>query len=141
MTKAVDEVLRRLELYGDGRIYRLLRLPPNAIAQAVGALAEIGSPFCALIADKDELSLMIADERLPALDARLRAAEMSDREYRLITLDVTLEPDLVGFIARVAAALASAGIPVLTYAAYSRDHVFVPAEDFEPAISALHALR
>lgn len=141
MTQSVDEVLRRLELYSDGRIYRLLKLPPNAFALAAGAVAEIGLPFCALIADKDEISLMLADETLPALEARLRAAEMSGREYRLVTLDVTLEPALVGFIARVAEALASSGIPILTFAAFSRDHVFVPAEDFEPAISALRTLR
>ena len=140
MSQTRDEVLGALKLVSDGRLYRILRLPPQAITLAAGVVAEIGLPFCALIADQDEVSLMLPAEALPAFGARLRLAESSERDYRLITLDVTLEADLVGFIARIAEALASAGIPILTYAAFSRDHVFVRAADFEAAMRTLDAL-
>ena len=141
MSQTLGDALRNLRLHSDGRLYRSLHLPPKAITLAAAVVAEIGLPFCSLIADRDEVSLMIPQDALAAFDANLRLAEVSPLEYRLVTLDLALDPELVGFIARVAAALAAARIPVLTFAAHSRDHVFVPARDFDKAICTLRALR
>ena len=141
MSQTVADALRRASLYSDGRIYRLLKLPPTAITVAAGVVAEIGLPFCALIVDKDEVTLMIPDEAQEAYSTRLRAAITSEREYRLITLDAVLEPDLVGFMALIAESLASASIPILTVSAYSRDHLFVACDDFDTAMRTLQHLQ
>ena len=141
MPQTADEVLRQTALYSDERDYRILRLPPNAITLAAGALAEVGAPFSALIADKDEVTLLLPDDALAAFAARLRLAHKSEQRYRLITLDAQLPPDLVGFIARVSQALADAGIPILTFAAYSRDHILVPSNRFDRALVALRELQ
>jgi len=141
MTQTVADALRHASLYSDGRIYRTLKLPPNAITLAAGVVAEIGLPYCALIVDKDEVTLMIADEAQKAYSARLRAAITSEREYRLITLDAALAPELVGFMALIAESLASANIPILTVSAYSRDHLFVASDDFDTAMRTLQRLR
>ena len=141
MSHSVDDVLRGASLYSDGQLYRILKLPPNAITLAAGLVAEIGLPYCALIVDKDEVSLMIPDGAQSVYSARLREARVSEREYRLITLEAVLEPELVGLIARIAQALASAGIPILTFAAYSRDHIFVSNDNFDRAILTLQTLQ
>lgn len=141
MNRTVHQVLRGAELYSDGRPYRVVKLPPNAITLAAGVMAEAGLPFCAMIVDKDEVTLVMPEEARKACDARLRRAEVSDREYRLITFEAVLDPGLVGFIARIAEALAAVDIPLLTFAAYSRDHIFVPADDFDKALDALRGLR
>ena len=141
MSQSVDDVLRCASLYNDGRIYRILKLPPNAITLAAGVVAEIGLPYCALIVDKDEVSLMIPDEAQKAYSARLHDAIASEREYRLITLDAVLDPELVGLIARIAKTLADAGVPILTFAAYSRDHLFVSSDDFDLAMRTLQNLQ
>ena len=141
MCQSVADALRRANLYSDERIYRMLKLPPNAITLAAGVVAETGLPFCALMVDKDEVTLMIPDEAQRAYSARLRAAITSEREYRLITLDAVLDLELVGFMARIAESLASAGIPILTFAAYSRDHIFVASDDFDTAMRTLQRLQ
>lgn len=141
MNGSVDDILRGASWYSDGQRYRILKLPPNAITLAAGLVAEIGEPYCALIVDKDEVSLMIPQGARAAYSARLRAASLSDKEYRLITLEAALEPELVGLLARIAQALATAGIPILSFAAYSRDHFFVPQENFDQAILALKSLQ
>ena len=140
MSGSAQEILRDIELYSDGRDYRLLQLPPKAITLAAGVLAESGLAFSAMIADKDEVSLLLPDDACQEFSARLGRATFSEKRYRLITFDATLEPDLVGFIARVSAALAAQSIPILTFAAYSRDHIFVPAESFDLAIHTLRTL-
>jgi len=141
MSQSVDDVLRSASLYSDGQRYRILKLPPNAITLAAGLVAEIGRPFCAFIVDKDEVSVIIPAGAVAAFDTRLRAASVSDETYRLITLEAVLDPHLVGLLARIADALATAGIPILTFAAYSRDHIFVPQDHFDKAILALQTLQ
>ena len=99
------------------------------------------NPFSALIVDKDEVSLLLQSDLHQEFAKRLRQAEVSEQVYRLITFDAPLEPTLVGFIARISAVLADAGIPILTFAAYSRDHILVPAEYFEAGMWALRTLK
>ncbi|MFH1055637.1 MAG: ACT domain-containing protein [Candidatus Altiarchaeota archaeon] len=45
--------------------------------------------------------------------------------YRLITFDMVLPLDFVGFIAKISTALAEEKIPVFVISAYSRDHILV----------------
>ncbi len=141
MTQTVDEALRGAVLYSDKREYRLLQLPPNAMTLAAGVLAEAALPFSALLADKDEVTLLLPEVACQEFARRLRHATISEQVYRVITFDISLEPTLVGFMARVSGELAEAAIPILTYAAYSRDHIVVRVQDFEAAIRVLEALQ
>ncbi len=141
MTQSAEQILGTAELYSDDAEYRILRLPANAITLGAGVVAEANLPFSALIADKDELTLLLPEAACQAFSKRLRFAQVSEQSYRLITFEAELEPTLVGFIAQVSAALAAAGIPILSFAAFSRDHIFVPAEDFQRALAALRALQ
>ncbi|MCE2470410.1 MAG: ACT domain-containing protein [Anaerolineae bacterium] len=141
MKQTLEQALASTGIYSDGHDYRLLRLPPQAITLAAGIMAEGGIPFCAAIADKDEMSLLLRDDVMQEFAGRLRSADVSEQSYRQITFEAPLEPSLVGFIAEISAALAEAQIPILAFAAYSRDHIFVPQEHFDAAMQALAALQ
>ncbi len=58
---------------------------------------------------------------------------------RLITLNVHSSLEAVGFLARVSAALAAAGISVNVISAFYHDHLFVPAEKAGQALQVLEA--
>lgn len=76
---------------------------------------------------------------LPAEQAR--SLGLADAEwYRKITLSVHSSLEAVGLTAAVAAALAQEDIPANVVAAYFHDHVFVPQDRAEKAISVLQAL-
>jgi hypothetical protein len=141
VTQTLEQVLASTEITSDGHDYRLIRLPAEAITLAAGIMAESGISFCAAIADRDEMSLLLRDDVQQEFARRLRSAETSEQVYRLITFEAPLEPALVGFIARISQALAEAAIPILAYAAYSRDHIFVPCNQFEQAMRALTELQ
>ena len=141
MTQSLAQVLSSTDISSDGCDYRLLRLPAKAIILAAGIVAESAIPFCAAIADKDEMSLLLRNDVVEELAGRLRSADISETVYRLITFEAPLESSLVGFMAAVSKALAAAEIPILAYAAYSRDHIFVPSEQFDAAMRALTALQ
>lgn len=141
MSQTIQEALRKATFFSDEKLYKLVRLPPNAITVAAGIVAEMSEPFSALVVDKDEVSLLIDDEALSDFSKRLYGHQADDVSFRLITIDVELEPTLIGFMARISAELASADIPIFPYAAYTRDHIFVPAEHHQTAIDTLKRLQ
>lgn len=138
-TKA--EILASATFYTDNEPYLVIQLPSAAITVAASIIAEISDPFCALVVDKDEVTLVVPHEALDEFAKRLRGHEVMASRYRLITIDVVLPPDLIGFMAKISAALAEVGVPIFPYAAYSRDHLLVPENQFEAAMAALQELK
>ena len=144
MTQTIEQVLTQAKFYTDGQDYALIQLPSRVIMLAAGILAEVADPFTVLIVDKDEITLMIPDELVVEFEKRLSRVpehKISDIKYRLITIDLELEPDLVGFMARIATTLAQANVTILPIAAFSRDHLLVPSTQAETALKALEDLK
>jgi hypothetical protein len=118
--------------------YRLVSLPPSALAEAAGLLAQSGGAFAALVLTADEVSLTLPEEawvRSP-LGRRARAAA---GPYRVVTLDAEVDLDVCGYLAPVAARLAEAGIPIVPQCAYAKDHLLVREGDLEEAMRVLQA--
>ena len=139
--QTVEDAIRQTALFTDEETYWLIGLPVSAITVAAGIVAEAGQVFTGLLADKDEVTLMLRDDVYETFSKRLRDQQISESSYRLITFELTLELSLVGFMARVSAVLADAGVPIMVYAAYSRDHILVPADKFDDAMTALQQLQ
>jgi hypothetical protein len=140
MPQTVEDALKDAEFVVDEDTYRLVKLHPRAISAAAGVVAEIAEPFCVLIVDKDEVSLVIPEDAVEDFAHRLHEHELGET-YKLITVDAVLQPDLIGFMARISSALAAAEVGVFPYAAYSRDHILVPAAQVDRALDALNALK
>lgn len=141
MTQTVEQVLKQAVFYSDDLLYQVIQLPAQAIMAAAGVIAEVSEPFSALIVDKDEVTLVLPVDVLEEFAHRLPGHKPSPAPYRLLTLDVELEPTLVGLLARMSAALSAAGVSILPFAAYSRDHLLVPASQYEAARMTLETLR
>jgi len=124
----------------DDATYRLIHLPAPAIWAAAGVLAEIATPFSALVADRYEVTLLLPEGIWQDFANRL-PDRREGGEYRLITFDQPLDPALVGFLAIVTRVLAEAQIPLLALSAFERDHVLVPAAQFTAAWDALLAAQ
>ncbi|MDW8172582.1 MAG: ACT domain-containing protein [Anaerolineae bacterium] len=141
MNNQVQEALRQATLYTDDLRYRILHLPANAITVAAAIVAEIGEPFAALLVDKDEVTLVLSEDDYPEYERRLLGRRSSDSLYRLITIDLIFDLNFVGFLAYVSAALAQAGIPVMAYSSFQRDHLLVAENHFDQAMQVLQTLQ
>lgn len=137
MTSA-SEVFSNTVLFTDDALYVLVHLPAPAITAGAAVLAEIGTPFSALVVDKDEVTLLVPQAGWDDFADRLPDHRLADEAFRLITFDTPLSPDLVGFMALVSRLLAEAEVSILAISAFERDHVCVPAEQFEKAWETLH---
>jgi uncharacterized protein len=89
-----------------------------------------------LLRDPFEVTLLLEEDdwramRHAARDARVEAG------FRLVTLDIELPWNVVGFLARVTELLAEAGVAVGALSAFSRDHLLIKQDDLGKALRVL----
>ena len=63
-----------------------------------------------------------------------------DRDWKIITFDMNLPFELVGFISTIASALAKEKISIFVISAFSTDHLLVKDRDLEDTINVLTKL-
>ncbi len=134
------EIFSTTPLYTDNIVYTMVTLPTNGVLAAAALLAEIRDPFMACIVDKDETTLVIPMMAWEDFSERLPQSQQAG-QFRLITFDVSLTFDVIGFMAHISQILANAHIPLMAFSAFARDHILVPAEQFEAAWNALEAAK
>ena len=89
-----------------------------------------------LLSDPFEVTLLLEEEdwramRHAARDARVEAG------FRLVTIDIELPWNVVGFLARVTGLLAAAGVSAGALSAFSRDHFLIKQDDLAKALRVL----
>lgn len=89
-----------------------------------------------LLRDPFEVTLLVEESDWRAMRYAARDAKV-EAGFRLVTLDVELGWDVVGFLAHVTAILAAAGVPVGALSAFSRDHLLIKQEDLGNALRVL----
>jgi hypothetical protein len=110
--------------------YAVCLLPPTA---AIPAWAQ-GGDFCSITRTSDELSIICAQDTLPAtLPEDITAA----REWVLLRVEGPFDFDVTGVLAALSAPLAQAGVVTLAVATYQTDYLLVKEEQIQDAIRAL----
>jgi hypothetical protein len=80
------------------------------------------------IVDKNEITVIIEQSKYATSDAI-----QVESGWKILTFDMFLPLELVGFLAKVSQALAEEGVPIFTISAYSTDHVLVKEKDLAKA--------
>jgi hypothetical protein len=63
-----------------------------------------------------------------------------EKDWKILTFDMVLPFELVGFLAKVSKVLADEKIPIFTISAYSTDHILVKEKDLTRAEEKLKEL-
>jgi hypothetical protein len=93
------------------------------------------APFM-LLRDEHEVTLLLDETDWRTLRHAVREARV-EGSFRLVTLDVELAWNVVGYLARVTEILARAGLSVGALSAFSRDHLLVKQDDLGTALRVL----
>lgn len=130
-----------IQLYLPETRYAVASLPLEYYSEAVECLrgaAEDGNAeyFVSLIRDKQEITLMIAEDIWRSIAVRFPGAQARG-DWRMIRFDTVLDFSVVGFIAEVSRALAEADISILSVSTYSTDAVLVHELQFDAAVIAV----
>ena len=101
---------------------------------AVAKVDKIPEKFFAVV-NYSGLTAVLPENELDKLE-RLEC----ERGFRLLTFEAELPFDLVGFMAKVSAALAEKSVSILVFSSYSTDHVLVRDRDLDQALNALREI-
>jgi hypothetical protein len=99
-------------------------------------LSPRGSATFMLLRDEHEVTLLLDETDWQTMRHALRDARVEDN-LRLLTFDIKLDWNVVGFLARVTEILAGARISCGALSAFSRDHLLIKQDDLGAVLRVL----
>lgn len=87
------------------------------------------------ISDKNEITVIIERSKINKNDVI-----KIENGWKILTFDMILPFELVGFLAKVSQALANAKISIFAISAYSTDHILIKQENLDKAQKILKDL-
>ena len=124
-----------VQLYTPETRFAVASIPLPHYREVLDAVYELDG-FVSVTRDKEEITLVVAEDFWRQLAGRFPAAEVV-LERRLIRFDTVLDFSVVGFIAEISKALAEAGVSILSISTYRTDAVLVHESRFNDAVSAV----
>ncbi|MBA2621481.1 MAG: ACT domain-containing protein [Acidobacteria bacterium] len=95
----------------------------------------MSAPFM-IFFDKWEVTLLLDEIDFGAIRHAVRDAKI-EGNFRLLTFDIELEWNVIGFLAEISKILAEAEIAIGALSAFSRDHVLIKQMDLAKALKVL----
>jgi hypothetical protein len=117
--------------------YVVASLPVARLEEATAVVADAAGAFVALVRERDEVSLTVPEALRPSLEPL--AAHIAG-PYRVLTFDLALELDVIGYLAPALERLAEAGVSIVPQCGFRTDHLLVFDRDLETAVRAIDAL-
>lgn len=93
------------------------------------------APFM-IFSDKYEVTLLLDEIDYGTMRHAIREAKKQGN-FRMLTFDLVMDFDVVGFMALVSKILAEANISIIALSAFSRDHILVNQDDLPKALKVL----
>ena len=93
------------------------------------------APFM-IFKDRFETTLLLDEIDFAAI-RRAACDAKTEGNFRLLTFDIELDFNVVGFLAEVSKILAEAEISIVALSAFSRDHVLIKQNDLAKALKVL----
>ena len=95
----------------------------------------MSAPFM-ILSDRWEVTLLLDEVDYDTIRHSVRDAK-TQGNIRLLSFDIELDWNAVGFFAEISRILAEAGIPIGAISAFSRDHILVKQENLAKALKVL----
>ena len=92
-------------------------------------------PFM-IFRDKWEVTLLLDEIDFGTIRHAIRKAK-TEGNFRLLSFDIELDFNVVGFLAEVARILAEGNISIIALSAFSRDHLLIKQQDLSKALKFL----
>jgi hypothetical protein len=141
MASRTDDLFRKATVSVAEGVFVLVAVSPDSGSEFLDALEfdpVQDQPFL-IFRDSFELTLLLRDTLWDSVAETVPNARVQGG-FRLVTLEIELAWDVVGFLSRVTAALAEAEISVGVMSSFSRDHLLINEDDLEAALAVLNDL-
>jgi len=136
--KTVSDLLLETRILVAPATYVLVGLSPRdwtRLLEESGLSPASDSSFM-IFRDAKQVTLLLEEDDWKRMRHAVRDARI-ESDFRLLTLDIELPWDVVGYFARVAEILAGAGIALGALSSFSRDHLLIKQADLGKALRVL----
>lgn len=134
----ITELLRRTKIEVAPESFFLLSLPREEwlkLLENPELSPRMSAPFM-IFSDRREITLLLDEVDFGTIRHAVRDAK-TEGNFRLLTFDVKLDWNVVGYFAEISRILAEAEIPIGALSAFSRDHLLVKQTDLAKALNVL----
>jgi len=138
MRQSAAELLRETKIEVDAATYVLLSLTSEQWTTLLSnpeLSPRMSVPFM-IFYDGREVTLLLDEDDFANVRGAVRDAK-AERGFRLLTFDVELDLNTVGYLALAAKILADTNVSIVPLGAFSRDHLLIKQDDLAAALKAL----
>jgi hypothetical protein len=139
MTKHASESLSSSRVEVAAETFTLISMDREAwkkLLERPELSPRMSAPFM-IFMDSREVTLLLDDADMEAIRPGIDESVRVERGFRMLTFDLPMDFEVIGFIAEVSRILAAAGVPILPLSAFSRDHILVKQNDLATTLRAL----
>jgi hypothetical protein len=136
--RTIDDLLRETKIEVSPAMFALIGISHqdwSRLLENPELSPRVDAVFMILRDDK-QVTLLIEEEDWQRIRHALRDAKV-ERGFRLLTFDLELPWNVVGYLARVTEILAAAGISVGALSSFSRDHLLIKQDQLGNALRVL----
>ena len=135
---AVLNLLRKTRVEVSPDTYTLISLTHESwrkLLENAELSPRMTAPFM-IFSDKHEVTMLLDETDFGTMRHAIRDAKI-ERGFRLLTFDIHLDFNVVGFLAEVSRILSEANISIVALSAFSRDHLLIKQEDLAKTLKVL----
>jgi hypothetical protein len=136
--KTVSNLLRKTKIEVTPAVYVLVGLRHHDWTRLLqeSELSPSADAQFMIFRDNKEVTLLVEEDDWQRMRHAVRDARV-EGNFRLVTLDIELLWNVVGYFAQVSEILAAAGVSIGALSSFSRDHLLIKQEDLGKALRAL----
>jgi len=133
----IKQLLRKTKLKLSKEKYSIVSIPLKQFNRL--DLKKFQKKLFSLIYEKDEITLIINQDNWKSIKNNFKNYKL-EKNYRILTLDVNLNWNVVGYLAAVSKALADNKISIGVISTYLKDHLLIKDKDVKRAVNVLSRL-
>jgi len=117
----------------------IISIPRGNLDLVKENIKDFNNEFFSVINEKDEITLILSKQNWKNISNDFKEIKIV-KNYKIITFDIKLDLDIVGYFAQVSKLLAENGISILAISTYLKDHILVKNKDLNKTINILNNL-
>lgn len=132
------ELLSKTKIEVSPEIFTLISLSHEnwlKILESPELSPRMTAPFM-IFRDNREITLLLDETDFTTIKHAFRDAK-TEGNFRLLTFDIELSFNVVGFMAAITKILAESEISIVSLSAFSRDHILIKQTDLAKALKSL----
>ena len=141
MNRSPNDILRDARLVVSPETFHVVSVSHEKWTELISDPAlspRMDSEFL-IFKDNWEVTIVVDEQDFSRLRPGLGDAPV-EGGFRLLSFDAEMDFDVIGFMAAVSGILADAGISVLPFSSFRRDHVLVSQSDLASALKAFRGI-